>query len=152
MIRISNRETGKTWSLKFFVFYLQFIISLDGLGVFYSSAFLIRRLYRAATLPALQERTFYGQSSFLSSLGSDLDEFYTSKTQMLRGNHSHELNQLITEDLCLLIKTIEINKETLWIDRVKTKFFRSFHFRWETFCSVSFEGWLVRSRVTVSVI
>ena len=42
--------------MKFVVFYLQFINSLEGLGMFFSSAALIRRFRRyAATLPFFEK-------------------------------------------------------------------------------------------------
>ena len=50
MIRIrygsGKRKLQETRKIKFIVFYLQFINSLEGLGKFFSSAALIRRLHR----------------------------------------------------------------------------------------------------------
>ena len=60
---------------EFIVFYLQFINSLEGLGMFFSSAALIRRLRKyTATLPLFKK----GHSTInvfpQFSLGSALDE------------------------------------------------------------------------------
>ena len=60
--------------MKFIVFYLQFINSLKGLGMF-SSAALIGRLRRyTATLPLFKEGTSMVNGFPLFSLGSTLDE------------------------------------------------------------------------------
>ena len=48
----------------------------------------------------------------LFSLGSALDERFTQKAQLSRCSQSHELHQLVNEDFCLLIESIEITKET----------------------------------------
>ena len=49
----------------------------------------------------------------LFSMGSALDEISTWKAQLSRGSQSNELHQLVNEDFCLLIESIEITKETL---------------------------------------
>ena len=60
---------------EFMVFYLQFINSLEGLGMFFSSAALIRRLRNyTATLPLFKKGHSLVNVFYLFPLGSALDE------------------------------------------------------------------------------
>ena len=64
--------------MKFIVFYLQLINSLEGLGMFFSSAVLIFRLRKhTATLPLFKKAHSMVNVFCLSSLGSALDECST---------------------------------------------------------------------------
>ena len=100
--------------------------------MFFSSAALNRRFRRfTATLPLLTKRRSMVNVSSLFSLESALDECSTQKADLSRGSQSHELHQLVSEDLCLLIEVIEITKETLRCDGGNTETFRSLLFRWE---------------------
>ena len=61
----------ETWKMKFFVFYLQFINSLEGLGMFFSSAALICRLHRyTATLDILHLEQWLQEYSIVDALQS----------------------------------------------------------------------------------
>ena len=63
---------------EFIVFYLQFIISLEGLGTFFSSEALIRRLRKyAATLPLFKKEHSLVIVFCLLPLGPALDECST---------------------------------------------------------------------------
>ena len=100
--------------MKFIVFYLQLINSLEGLGMFFSSAVLTRRLRKhTATLRFFKKGHSMVNVFCLFPLGSALDEFSTWKTQLSRCSQSHELHQLLNEDFCISIESIEITKETL---------------------------------------
>ena len=61
--------------MKFIVFYIQVINSLEGLGMFFFSTALIRRLrWHAATLPLFRKRHSIFNVFPLFSMGSPLDE------------------------------------------------------------------------------
>ena len=93
---------------------LQLINSRESLGMFFSSAFPNRRLRKyTATLPLFKKGHSLVNVFCLFPLGSALDECSTQKAQLSRCSQSHELHQLVTEDICLLIGANEITKETL---------------------------------------
>ena len=64
--------------MKFIVFYLQSINALEGQGMFFSSAAIIRRLRKyTATLPLFKKRHSMVKYFSLFSMGSALDEIST---------------------------------------------------------------------------
>ena len=54
----------ETWNMKFIVFYLQLINSREGLGMFFSSAFLIRRLRKYTATRMIVEINHFLIDSF----------------------------------------------------------------------------------------
>ena len=132
--------------MKFIVSYLQFINSLEGLGMFFSSAALIRRLRRYdATLPLFKKRHSMVNVFCLFPLGSALDECSTLKAQLSQCSLSHKLHQLVTEDFCLLIGAIEVTKETLWSDAEIRKRSAAFFLGGNSFAVSAVKGNLMKS-------
>ena len=110
-------KLGETRSMNFIMFYIHFMNSFEGLGMFFSSTALIRRLHRyAATLPLFKKGHSMVNVSSVFSLGSALDECSTLQAHLSRGSYSHDLHQLVTEDLILLTEAGGITKQTLWSD------------------------------------
>ena len=99
--------------MKFIVFYLQSINSLEGPEMFFSSAAIIRRFRKyTATLSLFKKGHSTVKVCSLFSMGSALDEISTKKAQLSQGSQSLEFHQLVNEDSCLLIESIGITKET----------------------------------------
>ena len=64
--------------MKFIVFYLQSINSLEGPGMIFSSAAIIRRIHKyTSTLPLFKKGHSMLKFFSLFSMGSALDEFST---------------------------------------------------------------------------
>ena len=100
--------------MKFIVFYLQSINSLEGPGMFFSSAAIIRRLRNILRhSPSLRKDIPWSKFFLCFQWALLLTKLPHKKTQLSRGSQSHELHQLVNEDSCLLIESIEITKETL---------------------------------------
>ena len=115
--------------MKFIVFCLEFISSLEDMGNFFSSAALVRRLRRPpATLPFFVKGHSRCQFAFLF-VGS----------AHFRGSQSHELSCLIIEELCLLIRAIETDKYFFNLTRYKQNNFHSYLFSRKLLFSVDNE-------------